>query len=210
MDTVRNRSRPRLTAFKVDGKKLSSTVQDHDFKRHLREILDDCGPPQKAHRVYTTCPPLRGGRLQGWLDGRIGEAARAATRYAQSMEGLHRQQTSVETQLRKIPAEDQIRPVIDELKAKYQQLAHCQQQLGTIQQEIDQRRNKFGRREERDMTKQLTICLAVLPVKAGYILSRRSGCIGGVQVLLILRKVRGTRGRSNDFLQPSSVGKRTA
>jgi len=188
MDAVRKQVTTAIGTFKVDGKKLSPTVRSR-LQQTISEILDDSVAAKGTPRLHDLSAAEKR-RLLGWLDGSIGEAAKTATRYAQSMEALHRQQTSAETQLRKIPAEDQIRPVIDELKAKYQHLAHCQQQLVAVQQEIDQRRNKLADAKRRYDKAADNLTRRAASESRLHLVPKVRSALEEFKSLLILRKVR--------------------
>ncbi len=177
-----------IGTLKVDGKKLPSRVRSQIIET-VAGILDRLPAVEIVPNLHDLSAAERR-RLQSWLDTSIAEVAQTAKRYAQSMEGLHRQQTYVETQLRKIPAEDQIRPVIDELKTKYEQLAQCQQQLAAVQQEIDQRRNKLADAKRR--YDKATDNLSRLAARESrlHLVPKVRAALEEFKSLLMLRKVR--------------------
>jgi DNA sulfur modification protein DndD len=192
LGTVKEQITNAISTFKVDGKKLPSTVRSRIIEI-IAGILDSSASPEVVPRLHDLSAAERR-RLQGWLDGGVGDVAKSARRYAHSIEGLHRQQTSIETQLRKIPAEDQIRPVIEELKTKYQQLARCQQELATVQQEIDQRRNKLADAKRKYDKAADNLSRRAASESRLHIVPKVRAALEEFKSLLILRKVRELEG----------------
>ena len=188
LENVKGQLTTAIGTVKVDGKKLPSSVRSRLIET-ISGIVDRSASPDVKPRLHDLSAAERR-RLQSWVDAGIGDVAETAKRYARSMEELHRQQTSVETQLRKIPAEDQIRPVIEELKTKYQQLAQCQQQLTAVHQEIDQRRNKLedARRKYNKAADNLSRRAA--SESRLHVVPKVRAALEEFKSLLILRKVR--------------------
>jgi DNA sulfur modification protein DndD len=144
-------------------------------------------------RLHDLSPAERR-RIQNWLESGVGDVVKTATRCARSIEGLHRQQTSIETQLRKIPAEDQIRPVIEELKTKYQQLARCQQELAAVQQEIEQKRNKLADAKRKYDRAADNMSRRAANESRLHVVPKVRAALEEFKSLLILRKVRELEG----------------
>ncbi len=181
-----------ISTFKVDGKKLPSTLRSQIIEI-ISGIVNRTASAKVMPRLHDLSAVERR-RLQSWLDEGIGEVVQTAKRYAHSLEGLHRQQTSIETQLRKIPAEDQIRPVIEKLKAKYQELAQCQHELSTFQQEIDQKRNKLADAKRKYDKAADNLSRRAASESRLHIVPKVRAALEEFKLLLILRKVRELEG----------------
>ena len=176
----------RLSTLKYRKKKLPTALKTSLIEA-VEEVIAGSAPTESVALLHYLSSTERR-RLLSWLED--GSAlAHSASRHARTIEGLHRRQTSVETQLRKIPADDQIRPLLEDLKPKYQQLGESQHVLSAVQEEIDQKKNKLADAKRRYEKATESLFRRSASEERLHVVPKVRAALDEFKSLLIVRKV---------------------
>jgi len=178
-----------LDSLKIDGKSLSAPIR-LQLRKKITEVLSgsiqsDSGGP-RLHELSST----EANRLIGWLESGISDVAKVCSRHASRLEALHRNQVAVETQLSKIPPDEQIRPLLEDLKAKYQLLGVAQQELAAIKREEEDTRNRLAEAERRFQKTTDRLSHQAATESRLHTVPKIRAALEEFKSLLIVRKVR--------------------
>jgi DNA sulfur modification protein DndD len=187
-ESAANEIKDTVSQLEIDGKKLSSSDQSRIIAV-IAEVIDRKVSRAARSRLHDLSLTERT-KLLAWLERGIPDVARSARRNASSLERLHRQQSSIEIQLRKIPAEDVVRPLMEALKCKYQELAKGQQELTMLQQELDRTRNRLADTQREYDRAADNLSRRATTERRLQVVPKIRGALEEFKSVLILRKVK--------------------
>jgi DNA sulfur modification protein DndD len=118
---------PSLKRVKAD---LRRTLADH-----IDAVLHDMARPVDEHSLHGYSPAERR-ELYKWIDSAIDDVPKEVAALTKQLEHLNRSEHKIESELRKVPSDDLLLPLLQDLQEGYKKLADVNHALATLEDSV--------------------------------------------------------------------------